>query len=751
MSSSQGFYGRALPRPTVLIDKATGEIDKDHKHALLKIVPQDKEGNVTKRRQSEPGKIKLERPQEPKGAEEVYQQVLLERFKSAALKGCLKALGNSVPLLEREAEKQAAEKWDDLEESEKRVYISIAEEEQAKYEAAMAKFKKLNPDHDRPRITLPRVKGPKRPLTGWLVFLKERRRLKLEEGGTDSLKGLAAQKAIIQEAAPVWKQLSEEDCKKYDDLAAADRERYKTELEKLSASDRKAIERRDAKRQERRRAKRAAKEAKAVAEGAEPKKKKEKKGSEKKRKSKASTGEEGAKQGGRKAKKPRKKPERQPHADDKEASSGESGPSDVDEADPACEWGPNNPKNASDDEIDEEEDVSDDEEDASDKENVKGFKKSKKQADRHEELADEAALQDGAEEEAEGEPEAEAEAEQATAKPSGRRPKAPAHKADPEDVEDIPAANQPSSLIEQLAADTSEEAQDGEQALQGLEAFHPDDSCDNKASEDAAASDNDEQSDASQLSDAEEPPRSVSRVSSAQARNLMAAIDDEHAESAPPADAEKPDGNGDAAMDLDLSPNLTPGATQDMLASQASDGYFAKLVKKGVNILRFGSARKPASSQNTQPSQTLLQEVLREAAGESGESGDESGDDEAAEEGEPKQPASAEKRMSRGGRGRVEVEAAARKRKAPAGSEDEGTGRALVGRLVRKKFPDHGWFDGVVEDYNAAEDWYGVRYPEDNDVEDMDLEQLQDVLVPIDSTADGAKKSKKGQTKPARR
>ncbi len=42
MSSSQGFYGRALPRPTVLIDKATGEIDKDHKHALLKIVPQDK-------------------------------------------------------------------------------------------------------------------------------------------------------------------------------------------------------------------------------------------------------------------------------------------------------------------------------------------------------------------------------------------------------------------------------------------------------------------------------------------------------------------------------------------------------------------------------------------------------------------------------------------------------------------------------------------------------------------------------------
>lgn len=57
-------------------------------------------GNAVTKKQSVSGTTKLERPQKPKAAEEVYQQVLLERFKSAALKGCLKALGSSVPLLE---------------------------------------------------------------------------------------------------------------------------------------------------------------------------------------------------------------------------------------------------------------------------------------------------------------------------------------------------------------------------------------------------------------------------------------------------------------------------------------------------------------------------------------------------------------------------------------------------------------------------------------------------------------------------
>ena len=57
----------------------------------------------------------------------------------------------------------------------------------------MAKYQKLNLGHGTVRVSVPKVKGPKRPLTGWLVFLKERRQLKLEQGGADSLKGLAAQ------------------------------------------------------------------------------------------------------------------------------------------------------------------------------------------------------------------------------------------------------------------------------------------------------------------------------------------------------------------------------------------------------------------------------------------------------------------------------------------------------------------------------------------------------------------------------
>ena len=136
------------------------------------------------KKQSVSGSVKLERPQKPKGAEDVYQQVLVERLKNDALKGCLNALGASLPFLEvrswgdwkeicrisalnksspkrqgsfaaqlscrhtkaqhhvkksgllkhclcaplqNEAEKRATEQWADLEKSEKLAYISIAE------------------------------------------------------------------------------------------------------------------------------------------------------------------------------------------------------------------------------------------------------------------------------------------------------------------------------------------------------------------------------------------------------------------------------------------------------------------------------------------------------------------------------------------------------------------------------------------------------------------------------------------------
>ena len=37
--------------------------------------------------------------------------------------------------------------------------------------------------------------------------------------------------------------------------------------------------------------------------------------------------------------------------------------------------------------------------------------------------------------------------------------------------------------------------------------------------------------------------------------------------------------------------------------------------------------------------------------------------------------------------------------------QEEEAGRALVGRQVRKFFPGYDWYEGVVEDYNAAENW----------------------------------------------
>ena len=37
-------------------------------------------------------------------------------------------------------------------------------------------------------------------------------------------------------------------------------------------------------------------------------------------------------------------------------------------------------------------------------------------------------------------------------------------------------------------------------------------------------------------------------------------------------------------------------------------------------------------------------------------------------------------------------------------------GDELLGRWVRKKFPRHGWFSGMIVDYDAETHWYGVVF-----------------------------------------
>lgn len=41
MASTKDFYGRAFPRPSALV-AADGSIQRDHPHALRKVVPRDK-------------------------------------------------------------------------------------------------------------------------------------------------------------------------------------------------------------------------------------------------------------------------------------------------------------------------------------------------------------------------------------------------------------------------------------------------------------------------------------------------------------------------------------------------------------------------------------------------------------------------------------------------------------------------------------------------------------------------------------
>lgn len=59
-------------------------------------------------------------------------------------------------------------------------------------------------------------------------------------------------------------------------------------------------------------------------------------------------------------------------------------------------------------------------------------------------------------------------------------------------------------------------------------------------------------------------------------------------------------------------------------------------------------------------------------------------------------------------------------------------GEWLEGREVKKLFGDH-YYTGTVVQFDKENGWYRVVY-EDGDFEDLDLNELDDVLLPLDIT-----------------
>ncbi|POO02461.1 hypothetical protein TorRG33x02_014450 [Trema orientale] len=61
---------------------------------------------------------------------------------------------------------------------------------------------------------------------------------------------------------------------------------------------------------------------------------------------------------------------------------------------------------------------------------------------------------------------------------------------------------------------------------------------------------------------------------------------------------------------------------------------------------------------------------------------------------------------------------------------NKGFGEWLEGREVQKLFGEH-YYSGVVTEYDKEEGWYRVVY-EDGDSEDLDWNELEEVLLPLD-------------------
>lgn len=64
--------------------------------------------------------------------------------------------------------------------------------------------------------------------------------------------------------------------------------------------------------------------------------------------------------------------------------------------------------------------------------------------------------------------------------------------------------------------------------------------------------------------------------------------------------------------------------------------------------------------------------------------------------------------------------------------KDRGCGEWLEGREVRKLFGERYYYGSVIQ-FDKETGWYRVEY-EDGDAEDLDWNELEEVLVPVDIT-----------------
>ena len=124
--------------------------------------------------------------------------------------------------------KELGNRWKDLSDEKKAKYVKMAEEDKERFSHEMSNY---TPPPE--SATTKKSSGPKRGLTSYIFFCKDRRDAIKEENPEMSTKDITA------ELGRLWKSLSEEEKAPYVELANNDKNRYESEKsgESSSSSD----------------------------------------------------------------------------------------------------------------------------------------------------------------------------------------------------------------------------------------------------------------------------------------------------------------------------------------------------------------------------------------------------------------------------------------------------------------------------------------------------------------------------------
>lgn len=123
--------------------------------------------------------------------------------------------------------KQAGEKWQNISETDKKLFQDMADKDKKRYESDLANGMVVASKKSKKKVVkkMKDPNAPKKAKTAYICFLTEFRKTNTNKGSK-----------LISIGAAQWKEMSEQDKKKYVEMETKDKERFAAEFKKYESS-----------------------------------------------------------------------------------------------------------------------------------------------------------------------------------------------------------------------------------------------------------------------------------------------------------------------------------------------------------------------------------------------------------------------------------------------------------------------------------------------------------------------------------